>query len=77
MQATQINRQTFEMSLSWDLTGNGAISHDRVADILRQWVFETYKGKLGFELYDEIKGRLHFRVRETESHLAELKKPSP
>ncbi|MEK7156475.1 MAG: hypothetical protein AAB790_01560 [Patescibacteria group bacterium] len=57
-------RKTFTLTISNDLTKVGLISRDQVADIIRQWTFETYNGRLGLERFDDTHRQVCFRVAE-------------
>lgn len=63
MEAKKDGKTKFEVSFKEDLTG-GKITQQRVADIVRQWAFETYKGKLALERYDSEKKIIVFRFSE-------------
>ena len=64
----QTDQEVFALTLTEgiDLTNNGLLSRDRVADFIRQWVFETYKGRLGLEHFDAQRRLIHFRFKEPE-----------
>ena len=55
---------TFLIDLSRDLTCAGLLSRKRVADIIRQWTFETYEGYLGLEYFHDKEKQVQFRFKE-------------
>lgn len=57
-------RKTFTLKVSNDLTKIGLISRDQVASIIRQWIFETYDGRLGLERFDDTTRQISFRIAE-------------
>ena len=61
-EAKHARKDTFSLHITFDLTSGGLLSRDRVADIIRQWVVETYNYELGLDSYDDKKNEVRFSI---------------